>query len=64
MIAGAATVFIWSQFIAPIGGIWAIYELLPAFIVSLLVNVGVSLATPKPEQAVLDEFDAYTKSLA
>ena len=35
MVAGAAMVFIWKFLIAPIGGWLAIYELLPAFLISL-----------------------------
>ena len=41
----------------PLGGAWNIYELLPAFIVAILVNVAVSLATKEPEKAVTDVFD-------
>ena len=42
-----------------IGGVFAIYELLPAFIVSLLCIVVVSLLTPAPSAEVLYEFDHY-----
>lgn len=59
MITGTATVLIWHTFLTPLGGIFAIYELLPCFIISLLVSVGVSLATKEPEVAVLEEFDHY-----
>ena len=38
---------------------FAIYELLPAFIVSLLCIVVVSLLTPAPSAEVLYEFDHY-----
>jgi sodium/proline symporter len=44
--------------VRPIGGIWNIYELLPAFIVALIVNVAVSLSTPAPEQEVTAVFDS------
>ena len=54
MISGGATVFVWKYAIAPLGGVWAIYELLPAFILSLLVNVVVSLLTEKPDEAILE----------
>ena len=46
------------------GGILAIYELLPAFILSLIVNVIVSLATPEPDreiQKIYDEVHAAGK---
>jgi sodium/proline symporter len=58
MIAGAAMVFIWKFLIAPIGGALAIYELLPAFIFGLIVNVIVSLATKEPEQEIIEEFES------
>ena len=48
------------------GGVWGIYELLPAFLFAILINVIVSLCTKAPEQAVLDDFDlaASRKALA
>ena len=36
MLGGAITVVVWHNFIKPLGGVFGIYELLPAFIVSLL----------------------------
>ncbi len=59
MLGGTAMVLIWHNLIKPLGGVFAIYELLPAFIVSLLLIVIVSLLTPAPEAAVLHEFDHY-----
>ena len=59
MIAGAAMVLIWHNLIRPMGGVFGIYELLPAFLFSALAIYVVSLLTPEPEQAVLDEFDHY-----
>lgn len=58
MIAGGAMVFIWKYVIAGLNDVLNVYELLPAFITGLAVNVIVSLVTPKPEQEILDEFDA------
>lgn len=57
MIAGGAMVFIWKYVIADLAEMLNVYELLPAFITGLAVNVIVSLVTPKPEQEILDEFD-------
>ena len=57
MIAGGAMVFFWRGVIKPLGGIFGIYELLPAFIFSLLVIVIVSLCTAKPSKEIEDEFD-------
>ena len=59
MVGGAAMVLIWHNLIKPIGGVFGIYELLPAFLFSCLCIVIVSLLTPEPEQEVLDEFDHY-----
>jgi sodium/proline symporter len=39
------------------GGVFNIYELLPAFIVSLIVIVVVSLLTPKPSAEIEKEFE-------
>ena len=57
MFAGGAMVFIWKFMIKPIGGVWGIYELLPAFLVALAVNVVVSLLTKAPSQDMIDEFE-------
>ncbi|MBO5521877.1 MAG: sodium:proline symporter, partial [Eubacterium sp.] len=57
MIVGGAMVFIWKFAVRPIGGIWNIYELLPAFILAIVVNVIVSLATKAPEKEITDVFD-------
>ncbi|WP_034467560.1 sodium/proline symporter [Butyrivibrio proteoclasticus] len=45
MIAGGSFVFIWKYGISKLGGGFAIYELLPAFLIALVVNVVVSLVT-------------------
>ena len=59
MLSGTAAVLIWHNLVKPLGGIFAIYELLPAFIVSLLFIVVISLLTPAPSAEVLHEFDHY-----
>lgn len=61
MLAGGAMVFIWKYLIAPMGGAWAIYELLPAFIVASIAIVVVSLLTAPPERSVTETFDAVGK---
>ncbi|WP_251448756.1 sodium/proline symporter [Vermiculatibacterium agrestimuris] len=61
MVSGGAMVFIWKYGVAKLGGAWAIYELLPAFIVGCVAIVVVSLLTPAPEKAVTDAFDAAGK---
>ena len=57
MVAGGAMVFIWKYLIAPMGGAWGIYELLPAFVVASLAIVVVSLATGKPDAEIEKVFD-------
>lgn len=61
MIAGGVMVFVWKYLVAPLGGAWSIYELLPAFLVSCLVIVVVSLATAPPAQEIVEEFEAVGK---
>ena len=58
MVSGGVMVFVWKYLIAPMGGAWSIYELLPAFLVASVAIVVVSLLTPAPEKAVVDEFEA------
>lgn len=57
MFAGGAFVFIWKFLVRPLGGLFNIYELLPAFIVSLVVIIVVSLLTKKPDESILKEFE-------
>ena len=57
MIAGGAMVFIWKFGIAKLGGAFAIYELLPAFVFGLVINVIVSLVTPAPEAEIEETFE-------
>lgn len=57
MISGAAMVFIWKYLVRPLGGLWDVYELLPAFITALIMIVVVSLITKAPEKEILDEFE-------
>ena len=59
MIAGGAMIFIWKYGIVGLGGAFKIYELLPAFIFALIVNVVVSLATAAPSKEVTDVFETY-----
>ncbi len=64
MIAGGVTVFVWKYLIAPMGGAWAIYELLPAFIIALVVDVVVSLATGEPSAQIQETFDRVKADLS
>lgn len=59
MITGAVMIFIWKYLVRPMGGVWDIYELLPAFILALVINIIVSLLTKEPDKKVQEEFDFY-----
>lgn len=57
MIAGGVMVFAWKYGIAKLGGAFAIYELLPAFIAALLVNIAVSLLTKEPDAEIVKTYE-------
>ena len=59
MISGAVMVFVWKFVVrtAAKGTFLDIYELLPAFLVSLIAIIVVSLLTAEPEKEVTDVFD-------
>lgn len=63
MIASGLTIFVWKYLVRPMGGILDIYELLPAFIIGVLVLVVVSLLTKKPEKEICTSFDEYRQLL-
>jgi len=58
MISGGIMVFVWKFLVRPLGGAWDIYELLPAFIVSLVFTIGVSLCTKAPSDDMVKEFES------
>lgn len=57
MVAGAATVILWTRF----PELKAVYEMIPGFAASLIAIVMVSLLTPKPKNSVQVQFDHYNK---
>src|SRR5699024_9328551 len=61
MVAASITVILWIVVISPMGetgsDFWNLYEILPGFIVNLVVTVIVSLFTKKPEQNVEEELN-------
>ena len=61
MFTGAVMIFVWKFLIAPMGGIFNIYELMPAFILSSIVIVVVSLCTKAPEAEIVAEFESIGK---
>ena len=58
MISGAGMVFLWKLVISTLGGVFAIYELLPAFIFSSICIVVVSLLTKAPSKEIEEDFEA------
>ena len=58
MVGGAGMVFLWKLVISGFGGVFAIYELLPAFIFSSICIVVVSLLTKKPSAEIEADFEA------
>ena len=59
MVTGGAVVVIWNALQSAYGGIFNIYELLPAFLLALIVNVVVSLITKPPSDDVVELFEHY-----
>ena len=64
MIGGAGMVFVWNLLIRPLGGMWDIYELLPAFVFSCICIVAVSLLTPEPSEEIKREFEEVQSGAA
>jgi sodium/proline symporter len=57
MLSGGVVVILWKNVVSGLGGPFAIYELLPAFVISALVIFFVSLATKKPSAEIEAEFE-------
>ncbi len=57
MVSGGVMVFVWKFLVRPLGGAWDIYELLPSFIVALVMIVVVSLLTKKPDDEIISQFE-------
>jgi len=57
MVSGGIAIFLWKFVIAKLGGVFAIYELLPAFVIAIIVNVVVSLLAKAPAKEIVDEFE-------
>ena len=58
MVSGAVMVFLWKLVISKLGGVFAIYELLPAFVFSSICIVVVSLLTAPPSKEIEEDFEA------
>ena len=57
MLAGGISVFVWKLAVRPIGGVWGIYELMPAFLISCGFIIAVSLLTKQPSEKMQQEFE-------
>ncbi len=57
MLAGGVSVFVWKLLVRPLGGVLNIYELLPAFLISCLFILVVSLLTAEPSAEIQEEFE-------
>ena len=65
MATGAVSVFVWKLVLNPfVGGVFAIYELLPAFILSSIAIVVASLLTKKPSAEIEAEFESVKAKCA
>jgi sodium/proline symporter len=62
-ICAGITVLVWNKIPATVHPIFGVYEILPAFIINLVVTVGVSLCGKKQDPEVQAKFDEY-KSMA
>lgn len=60
MITGGVMVFVWKFCISKLGGAFAIYELLPAFVAALAAIIIVSLVTSAPEKEIVEEFNTVS----
>ena len=58
MLTGGVSIFLWKYLVRPLGGVWDIYELLPAFLLASLAIVLVSLCTAEPVKEITAEFES------
>ena len=63
MVAGAIMIFVWKFGVRPLGGVWNIYELLPAFLVNLIVALAVSSATGGASEEIQKTFDEVMEGI-
>jgi len=61
MASGGVSVLVWKFLISPLGGVFGIYELLPSFIIGLVVNIVASLLSKEPDEAIKREFEEARK---
>ncbi len=59
ILSGGISVLVWRNFIKEYIDL---YELLPAFVISVIFIVVVSLLTSKPDEEIQKEFDEFIKA--
>ncbi len=57
MVTGGVMVFVWNLLIKPLGGVFGVYELFPAFVLSSIAIVVVSLLSGKPSPEIEADFE-------
>lgn len=58
MLTGGIMVFVWKYLVRPMGGVWNIYELLPAFLAACAAIFLVSLLTREPSKEIQEEYES------
>lgn len=61
LLSGGIMVFAWKLILKPMGGLFGVYELLPAFIVSCIFIFAVSKMTSQPSEEIQQEFEMVRK---
>ena len=64
MVSGGVMVFVWKYLVRPNVSFLNFYELLPAFLISCVMIILVSLATKAPSKEIADEFELVRKKMA
>ena len=64
MVSGGVMVFLWKYLVRPNVSFLNFYELLPAFLISSVMIIVVSLATKAPSKEITDEFELVQKKMA
>ena len=64
MVSGGVMVFVWKYLVRPNVSFLNFYELLPAFLISSVMIILVSLITKAPSTEITDEFDLVRKKMA
>ena len=63
MVSGGLMIFVWKFGVRHMGGIYDIYELLPAFILNIIVTTIVSRFTTPPNKRIQKIFDEVTTDI-